>query len=756
MSRAASARRLRSIGAPESGPRLEGLTLTPGAAAPGPGSPHDEIVPRPRLVHRLAAARTPLALVAAPAGYGKTTLLGEWDRCDERPFAWVTIDAAHNESGAVAQAVELALDRAVPVEPRIRVAPTRTRRSSPPVTLARVARSLGHRPPFVLVIDDVHVLQAEDSLDAVRTIARHVPPGCVLALGSRTEPALPIGRLRANRSLTELRAHDLAMSGAEAAALLERSGLRLGPADVATLVGRAEGWPVGLYLAAVALRDEPDTQAAAERFGGDETIVAGYLRDEVLSQLPAETVSFLTRASILDRLSGSLCDFVLDRSGSGLMLDSIDRGGLLLVSLDRTGEAYRLHGLLAQMLRTELRRAEPGEEGRLHRRASDWYAEHADSDRALHHAVAASDTARVAALMWASAPACVSRARNGRVESWLSSFTPDQIAAQPALALAAANSHLLKGEFDAVQRWESAAVRTLTDTAPAERTRGLEASVAILQAAGASRGLQHMGEDSARGYELEREDSPWRPICCLLEGVALQVTGEFERARPRLEEGVRRATVAAPNIQALCLAQLALAAADTDDWDSAVGYSARALAQVARYSLGDYPSSALVYAVSAAVRARRGRVEEAQQDARHARRLLGMLTDYMPWYEVETRIALASAAVRLSDHSSARELLAEAARFVRRMPEATALHEGIARMEAQVEEASARPTLLTTAELRILAFLPTHLSFREIAGKLYVSANTVKTQAHAVYRKLDAASRSEAVAHATQLGLLDC
>jgi LuxR family maltose regulon positive regulatory protein len=181
--------------------------------------------------------------------------------------------------------------------------------------------------------------------------------------------------------------------------------------------------------------------------------------------------------------------------------------------------------------------------------------------------------------------------------------------------------------------------------------------------------------------------------------------------------------------------------------------------QVDRYGLGDYPTSALVLAVSALTRARRGRVEDAQDDARRARRLLEALTDFMPWYEVETRVALARAALRLSDVVGARELLAAASRHALRTPEAIVLREWIDDAEAQAAEVSAAaallaPSSLTTAELRVLGFLPTHLSFREIAARLHVSANTVKTQAHAVYRKLDASSRSEAVARAIGVGLL--
>jgi LuxR family maltose regulon positive regulatory protein len=712
-------------------------------------------VSRPELVARLIRSQASVALIAAPAGYGKTTLATEWDGWDARPFAWVVVEQEHDACvGAFVAAIEHALDDVAPADPKRRGASTRSRRTPAPVALARLVRSLGSRPPFVLMLDDLQRLRDSASLEAMRTLARHVPRGSVLALSSRTEPALPIGRLRANRELIEIRPRDLVMTASEAALLLELSGLSLCAADAEEIAHKAEGWPAGVYLAALALRGQPDSHAAVARFGGDDAIVGDYLRDEVLSRLPPESVTFLMRASVLDRLSGPLCDSVLGRSDSARLLTSIGRGDLLLVPLDRRDESFRCHGLLARMLRAELRRTEPDEEVRLHRRASDWYAARADVDRAMHHAVAGGDAARAAGLLAANAPEYVTHDRHGTMEHWLESFTPEEIAAHPALSLAAANSELLKGDLAAVQRWESVTRRVLHDTLPADRSTELEASVAILHAAVARDGVVRMGKEAARAYGLEPEDSPWRSICCLIEGVSRHLTGDRDRAEELLLEGVRRGTVAAPNIQTLCLAQLALVAAERDDFETAAGYAARAMAQVEHYALHDYPTSALVFAASAAVRARRGRVEEAQEDAREARRLLGMLTDFIPWYEVETRLVLASAAVRLSDVPAARELIASAEQFARRMPEAPVLHEWIKLTQERADAAAAGPALLTTAELRILGFLPTHLSFREIADRLFVSANTVKTQAHAVYRKLDAASRSEAVTRATQLGLL--
>jgi LuxR family maltose regulon positive regulatory protein len=281
----------------------------------------------------------------------------------------------------------------------------------------------------------------------------------------------------------------------------------------------------------------------------------------------------------------------------------------------------------------------------------------------------------------------------------------------------------------------------------------------VMRAAVGRDGLSAVARDAAAARKQMPEDSAWRSFCCFLEGAALHLTGKLQRAEALLEEGARRGAVVAPAPHTLCLAQLALMAAERGDWEGSASVAARARAQVEHYGLGDYPASALVFAVSASVRAHRGRVDEAQDDVRHALRLLDRVVDLAPWYLAEVRVALARAELRLSNLATARELIDDARRDARRVPESSLIGEWIADLEAGAGAASAAglpgPTSLTTAELRILRFLPTHLSFREIAGRLFVSANTVKTQAHAVYRKLDASSRSQAVARASELGLLD-
>jgi LuxR family maltose regulon positive regulatory protein len=701
----------------------------------------DGVIARPRLLRRLAEAhRRPLVLISAPAGYGKTTLVSDWMSADDRPFAWVTLDGADNDASRLLLSVAHALDEIEPIAIDVYKALLSPHPRLSTVVLPRFGRALRERQaPFVLVLDDAHVLVAPEPLEVIATVVDRLPPGSQLVLCSRAEPPLSIGGLRADRGLVEIHAHDLAMSTAEAAALLRQAGVEMSADDVAELVEQAEGWPAGLRLAALSGGDHL-------RLSGNDEIVSDYIRDEFLSELSANALTFLIRTSVLDHLCGPLCDAVLRRRGSAHVLRKLARSNLPLVRLEH-GE-YRYHVLLAQMLRAELRRLEPELERDLHLRASEWHAQAGDVRRAIDHAVAAREVHRAGDLLWKSVHEYVPRGGNPRVQRWLGGFSDEEIAAYAPLALAAANSCFALGDLDLVQHWTDAA----------ERSAQHESGIAIMRAAISAQGIGRMSQDAMRAYDLEPLDSPWRAICCLFLGVSHQLRGDREAAVRWLEEGVRRGAIPAPNVQALCLAQLALTAIDAGDWEHAAVFAARASAQVDRCALGDYPTSALVFAVAAHVHAHRGVVEEAKAGAHRATLLLEGLRDFVPWYQAETRIALARAATRLGDLSRARKLLGEAQAAAGRTPDATHLpvwiEEATARAGALSSSGATGLATLTTAELRILQFLPTHLSFREIGERLYVSANTVKTQAHAVYRKLAVGSRSEAVARAFELGML--
>jgi LuxR family maltose regulon positive regulatory protein len=486
--------------------------------------------------------------------------------------------------------------------------------------------------------------------------------------------------------------------------------------------------------------------------------VCDYLRDELLAQLAPAQVAFLTRVSPLGTLSGPLCDAVLGSHGSGVVLRELARSNVLLSSLDRSEEQFRCHTLLAEALRTELRRSEPEREAEIHRRASDWYDAHGEAGCAIDHAIAAGDTARAGALIWRLTPAYAACGGAATVARWLGCFTGDDMARHPDLALAAATVHLVRGERDMVERWGRIA-EALVDAAPARRRDDLEAGVAIMRAAVARDGIARMRADAARAYALEPEDSPWRALCCLLMGAADTLSGRGAAGRALLEEGSRRGAMNAPAVQVLCLALLGLLALMEEQWDDGARVAELARAQVERVGLRDDAASALVYAVSALAGAHRARADAARDDVRSARRLLTMVRDFTPFVEGATTLALARAELRLGDATAARMLLDDCERVGRAMVDAPLLQAWLddawRRADAFVHAAVAGPSAITTAELRVLHHLPSHLPLREIAAELGVSANTVKTQAHALYRKLDASSRSEAVERATLLGLLD-
>ena len=459
------------------------------------------LVRRPRLTDRLrSAADVPLVLLSAPAGYGKTTLLLEWAEEDSRPFAWVTIGAEDNDPAHMLASVAEALHEVEPIDEQVFAALSVPEPSIANIVLPRLAGSLnGSRPPFVLVLDDVHNLEADAALEALRALADAMPPDGQLALASRTEPALPLGHMRAHRQLAELTQYDLVMTRAEGAKVLQGVGLRLGSSGLNAVVRRTEGWPAALYLAGLSLKDQRDLSRAVTRLAGDDRFVVDYLREEFMARMPRERVEFLTRISVLDRLCGPLCDAVLERSGSGGELRELARSNLLLQPLDHRDEWYRCHALFAEMLRSELHRVEPDVEAGLHRRASDWFAGQGDLDRAIHHAIHAADLGHAGELVWAAVPEYISRGRNATLQRWLGHFGDQQISASLALCLAAAHNCINRGRGDLAEHWANLAAESLPAFLDSSSGRGskngsqnggsLEAGVALARATLARGGM---------------------------------------------------------------------------------------------------------------------------------------------------------------------------------------------------------------------------------------------------------------------------
>ena len=688
-------------------------------------------VRRGDLLDRLERERAcPLILLRAPAGYGKTTLLMQWAEENERPCAWVTVDDANADAGSLADSIAFAL-------------------AASDITPDRGAS-------FGLVLDDAHVVGSAVLRDTVLDVLRWLPEGAQLAVASRCEPALALGRMRAGAEIVELGIDDLSMSPVEAAEALRYAGVDPDLTPVETLIRLAEGWPAALALATAWARRAPLSERP-EPLGGDDHLFAEYFGAEILASLPPDMLRFLRQSSVLDRLSGPLCDEVLGREGSAIMLARLARRNVPLRPVDSCHEWYRLNGLFRDMLQTHLRRSEPEIAPVLHRRAAAWYGRAGSIEDALDHAASAADLDSAGDLLWQNLRGFLAGGRNEMVQQWLSGVAIDGFTGSPQLALAAAHSHLARGRVAVAEQWVRCAAVRLVES-PEHITEPERAGALIVEAWAARGGAAMMGQIAAQAYELLPEDSGWQASACLLRGTAALLTGNEPEAEVWLQEGAVRGAVLAPDTASLCLAQLAVVATERTEMDLASDFAQRARAVIERHGLCRAPASALVFAVCAEAAMRDGRVDEAKAETARCMTLLDQVDDAMAWFGAEARILLARVSLALGHVATARELLADASRLSRRVPDVVIFARWFTaawgQFDERAETALAGVALLTTAELRVLRFLPTHYSFQEIAQRLHVSSNTVKTHVHAVYRKLDASSRSEAVAHATAAGLL--
>jgi LuxR family transcriptional regulator, maltose regulon positive regulatory protein len=671
-------------------------------------------VPRPALVARLTSvAESPLVLVVAPPGYGKSTLLAEWAEHDGRPFVWLGRS-----------------DLDPDVAPRIRAAHAAHRRA-------------------VVVLDGIEHLERALLREVLEVAIDGASSGLTVALASRTEPQLPLGRLRAHRLVVEVSAADLRMSASEAAYLLANERIEVDAAQAQTLVARTEGWPAALYLAALALRHAP---GQLEDIGGRHHLLSAYVRDEILDALAPDVRRFARRTSPLHQLTAAACDAILGDLGSGCTVADLARASPLLMPVDAAHERFRWHPLVAEALAGELAQLEPGLEPELRRRAGRWYARSGDVGRALDHATAAGDAEHSQQLLCRHALSFVAHGHNDEVSAWLGALGEGRVAEHPALALVGALSELAAGRRLDAQRWLALAPR-LADGAADTVGAGLDL-VGVLAAGGRVADLGRL----AAGVGANARSGQSREFCLLLEAVSLHLTGDRTSAAEILDQSVPSILGEAPVVGALCLAQRAMIAIEMSDWDLAADLTDDACRAATDSGLERDPVIALVFAAAAAVRAHHGRSDEAKADLSTGVELLAELGDFLPWYGAEARILLGHASLWLVDVVRARTLLGEASRLARRTPDAVIFarwfDDAWAHLDTLAEASLAGPSSLTIAELRILRFLPSHRSFREIGAQLNISTNTVKTQAQAIYRKLGAASRSEAVERATDAGLL--
>ncbi len=444
-----------------------------------PPQPRPTLVSRPRLISRIQeGTRGKLTLIVAPAGYGKTTLLGAWMTSGALPVAWLSLDEGDNDSTRFWSYVVAALERRRPgfsehLVPLIRAPQV------PPmeVLLTTLINALAAIPKDVaLILDDYHLIQAAPIHSAMTFLLEHLPPQVHLVLASRAEPPLALARVRAQGEVTEVHLADLRFTPDEVASFLQRgTGLALSLTQIGQLAARTEGWIAGLQLAALSMQQCDNVATFIETFAGDDRHIFDYFTEEVLQGQPEHLQAFLLQTSILDRLTGSLCDAVTGKPGSAATLRALEQANLFIVPMDTQRCWYRYHPLFADLLRHRLHQGEASLVETLHRRAAAWYAQQGLSHEAVQHALAAADFALAAHLIEELATTTLRVGLAATMLTWLEALPADLVHTRPRLGLLYAQAYLELSQFAAAEpgvRDAEAALSACSDL-PADEQRTL-------------------------------------------------------------------------------------------------------------------------------------------------------------------------------------------------------------------------------------------------------------------------------------------
>ena len=697
----------------------------------------------------------PLIAVVAPPGYGKSTLLAEFANLKSTRVAWVSVDERDNDPAVLFTYLAVALDRVERFEPRVfRSVTTRGVGVADVVRLVSAIARMSQ--PVLLVLDHAESLTNSECHDMVAELALRLPAGSQLAIGSRRPVPVPVPRLRAQRGIVEVGRDDLAMDAGEAAALLAGAGVDLAPADVDRLVARTEGWPAGLYLAALAVNAGGPHLAAASSVTGTERFIAEYLRSEFLDRVSRSDVLFLTRTSILDRMCAPLCDATVGRTGSGRVLQRLEQRNLLVIPMDRDGEWYRYHHLFGELLRGELLRREPEMINELHLRAASWYEANGLPEAGLEHVERAGDVERAARLVLTLANPGWASGRLDTVLRWMQWFADnDLIEKQPAVAVHGALIFALVGKVADAERWAAAAQRT-TRTGALSDGNTMEATLAYLRTLMCANGIEEMRRDALSALEGLSPTSPYRAAMVHAEGASHLLSGDPDLADSCFVRAAEEATrIGATPFMPLLLAERGIVAIGRGDWPAAEALAAEALGLM-QPEFDDYWTTSLPYAWAARVAAHRADLSSARDLAARAARLRPVLTYALPVVSAQALLELAHAYTAIADPGGARAVLRQMQDILYRRPWLGSLARQSAELSTELERTRADAlgvSSLTTAELRLLPLLPTHLTLAEISERLLVSRNTIKTQAISIYHKLGVSSRGETVARMYDLGL---
>lgn len=730
-----------------------------------PPPPQADWVERRDLIDRLnQAAASRLVLLAAPAGYGKTTLLAQWcgQAAGGRSFAWVSLDEDDNAPAVLWRLIASALEQAfrTPGLKSLARSPWEQATTVGNPLLAGLVEELTVLDrPVTIVLDGYDAITDRDCHRQLRFLLGRLPSHAQLALATRSQPPLGLPRMRVRGQMTDMGPPDLSMTRQDAALLTTRlCGGELSQRDLAELIKRTEGWPAGIYLMALALRATPDRRRLLRSHAGGGRQVTDFLTEEVINRQPAHIRQFLLQTSVLQRFTAPLCESVTGSARAREIIGILDSESVFLVPLDDHQEWFRYHHLFADALLFQLTQADPEAVPALRMRASAWHRRHGQPGTAIHYTLAAGDAGAAIAVIAESWHRYAGSGRIATVQGWLAGLGADRIRASPLAAHCAAWIAGVGGDRWALTRW-LAVIEAADPQGPLpDGMRSLEFSAALLRGGLGFGGIRSMAESAARAVALDPDpESEWRPFAMAASGMALYLSGQFTAAGQQLEQALWQPS-ALPAAQWLAFTFGCLVAVEE-------GRSGRAaeLAQEAREMAADQSFELIAGRAdfaglaTGAVHASEGRLEEARKELTRALEARRRRPGLSPWPKFEILVWLAPVLQDLGDRPAAAALLAEARDVLVFFPEgAQAQLQRLERLERRVGEyprpVSGEP--LTTRETVVLRWLDGALSLSEIGKKMYVSPNTVKTHTRAVYRKLGVSSRADAVARGRLLGLL--
>ena len=708
-----------------------------------------------------------VSVVSGPTGYGKTTLLAHWLQAEGEGvlFAWVSLDEQDNDPARLWGHIVEALRRAMPEDEDfgadVLVGLGAVGKTFVGTTLSMLINELAELPRWVvLVLDDYQFVTEVETHESVAFFMEHLPENVHLVISSRSDPPLPLGRLRAMGELNEIRTGQLAFTEEEADLLLnEKLGLDIDPEDVAVLLERTEGWPAGLYLASLSLQNKEDKHVFIQSFRGSNRYIVGLLGEEVLAYLSEDVRQFLLRTSVLRRLTGPLCDAVTGRQDSANLLRELARSNLFVVSLDDQDEWYRYHHLFCELLLYELKSSRPDLEPDLRVRASEWLENAGLYEGAVRQAFEADNYGLAGLLIARHWRGYVFAGQTATVQRWLESLPQEVLTRSAPLALVKAWIGALGGWNEESTRYLRLAESIGHEGPLPDGTSSVESGVAILGASFGYGGVRHGVEVARLAVELEPlESSPWAAVARFALGSTLYLSGDTSKARKPLEEALSLTEGGQRLVRVVTLSFLSLVATDEGRLEEAESRARAAQALVEGLSPYRIPQTTLAPIAHGRVLAEQGNLEEAQKELESALSARRRLPGLSPWPTLVGLLTLAPVLAGRGDRAGARAVLAEASTLLDAYPDAGMLPDLLERQESKLRVRKAREGQLdgelTERELDVIGLLDGQLTTRQMAESLYVAPSTVRTQIKSIYRKLGVSSREAAVEVARARGLV--